>query len=290
MARQTIVGLTAVTPLHAGVGGAATDVDQPIQWEPATGWPRLQGSGLRGALRARARDGWTAAEIAAVFGPEDASHGGALRVSDAQLLLLPVRTLGPCPFLWVTAPLALARLARARGVALACPPGPAAFDAAWMQRPPEADAIFLEDWRFRVTGVDLTEVLRLVEPLVAEDLDGLLRARLVVVSDRAFGMLCRHALPVQTRVRLEAETKTVARTGPWDEMLLPPESVLWARLSGGAPRGGPRVTTEEWWEGLRGLVSGAEAWLPLGGHGTIGQGWCRLRWSQAEEAREHADT
>lgn len=112
--------LLAETSVHAGTGAQLGAVNLPIQRERHTGWPTVYGSGLKGVFRDQARAArWADTEITAVFGPETSKpeqgetdrHSGALAISDARLLLFPVRTVGPA-FAWVTCPLALARFTR----------------------------------------------------------------------------------------------------------------------------------------------------------------------------------
>src|SRR5436190_19829771 len=94
--------LYAETPLHAGVGSGLSSIDLPIQRERTTQYPMIQGSGIKGKLRAAADDATkgpepilTKEEVVAMFGPErdGAEHVGALIAGDARLLLFPVRSL-----------------------------------------------------------------------------------------------------------------------------------------------------------------------------------------------------
>jgi len=107
--KNAIIGLWAETSLHAGAGGSVEGIDLPIQREAHSDWPCVFGTSVKGALRAKAEDklGKDNASIRYVFGPdsgENASeHAGALLVSDARLLLLPVRSL-TSHFKWVTCP------------------------------------------------------------------------------------------------------------------------------------------------------------------------------------------
>src|SRR6266849_2742143 len=90
------------TPLHAGVGSGLSSIDLPIQRERATQYPMIQGSGIKGKLRAAAEE-LTEREQAPfsdyqvvniVFGPKNGNeHAGALIVGDARILLFPVRSL-----------------------------------------------------------------------------------------------------------------------------------------------------------------------------------------------------
>ena len=90
-----LLGLLAETSIHAGAGQMAGVIDLPIQREAHTAWPVVFGSAVKGALRTLAHE-QKAPWLTAVFGPETTNasdHAGALLVSDARLLLLPMRSL-----------------------------------------------------------------------------------------------------------------------------------------------------------------------------------------------------
>lgn len=103
-----IVWLRALTPLHAGAGAAIGAIDLPIQREKHTNWPMIQAGGVKGVFRDAARlavdpnDPVAAnsdADIKTVFGPDTTGaneHGGAVAITDARILLFPVRSLKGC--------------------------------------------------------------------------------------------------------------------------------------------------------------------------------------------------
>jgi CRISPR-associated protein Cmr4 len=85
----------------------------------------VQASGVKGAIRAHARDlsaqetpPLTNQEINLVFGPEQGAseYAGSLAFTDARLLLFPVRSLAGV-FAWTTCPTVLQRLRRDLAVA-----------------------------------------------------------------------------------------------------------------------------------------------------------------------------
>ena len=71
------------TPLHAGAGSGLSSIDLPIQRERATQYPIIQGSGIKGKLRATLegnREELTAEArdtIDVVFGPPTTNGAGA---------------------------------------------------------------------------------------------------------------------------------------------------------------------------------------------------------------------
>src|SRR6266700_5225798 len=99
------------TPLHAGVGSGLSSIDLPIQRERTTQYPMIQGSGIKGKLRATAEDAikrekFSQGDVVILFGPAtiiagnknttnapSTDHAGALIAGDARILLFPVRSL-----------------------------------------------------------------------------------------------------------------------------------------------------------------------------------------------------
>src|SRR5256885_15611822 len=93
----TILYLYVETPLHAGVGSGLSIIELPIQRERTTQYPMIQGSGIKGKLRATAEDVIKDKTIVDIlFGPATTGaddYAGALIAGDARILLFPVRSL-----------------------------------------------------------------------------------------------------------------------------------------------------------------------------------------------------
>lgn len=107
-----------LSPVHAGAGSALGAIDNPIQREVHTSLPMFAGSGIKGAIRHACAGHWRESDegqgfITRLFGPEghERLHAGALSFSDAQLFLLPVRSLRGA-FAYAASPLTLGRMAR----------------------------------------------------------------------------------------------------------------------------------------------------------------------------------
>ena len=91
--------LVCETPLHAGSGDSLGIVDMPIQRERHTGFPKIEASSLKGALRMAFENNFLKThpkrdnpDIIAAFGPEAGdAHAAALAFTDARLLLFPVK-------------------------------------------------------------------------------------------------------------------------------------------------------------------------------------------------------
>ncbi|KLU60944.1 RAMP superfamily protein [Peptococcaceae bacterium CEB3] len=110
------------SPVHAGSGSDLGIVDLPIQRERHTGFPKIEGSGLKGGLR----DAFERNEklcfqerelekeerqksLSLVFGPDKGGeYAAALGLTDARVLLFPVRSVKGV-YAWVTCPQVLER-------------------------------------------------------------------------------------------------------------------------------------------------------------------------------------
>ena len=278
-----LLGLLAETSIHAGAGQMAGVIDLPIQREAHTDWPVVYGSAVKGALRTLAEAQKEASWVIPVFGPDTANasdHAGALLVSDARLLLLPVRSL-TSHFKWVTCP-ALLRRFRADAKRLGLPVFadtaiPQVDDAGMAWIPGEAGSLFLEEFQFRAETADLSMIITdLVRLMGREDAGSVLRKQLVVVDDDRFSHLARFATPVNAHVCLDNQTKTVKTGMLWYEESLPPDTLLYVGLYAQATRAKDDKKSAA--EVLRHATVElfAHPYLQLGGNETVGMGWCKV--------------
>jgi CRISPR-associated protein Cmr4 len=235
----------AVTPVHMGAGSAIGAIDNPIQREVHTQHPVFAGSGLKGALRHHFNRAWPGEKdkrndrlIGRIFGPEtDASnYAGALSLSDAQLVALPVRALKGA-FVYATCPLALARLKRLAELAdvaveWSVPPVPAdralvAGDTVLAQ-----GRLVLEAFEFQKADGDCRAMAGwLAERAVPADGAHAFFAKklctdLVDLCDTDFAHFARHAMVVEPHVRINDDSGTADDGGLFYTENLPPESIL----------------------------------------------------------------
>ena len=281
---QKLIFVHALTPLHAGAGQGVGAIDLPIQRERATNLPVLAGSGIKGCLRDSMRGDQ---HVDLLFGArsnegEDMS-AGALRVSDAHRLLLPVRCLG-ATFVWTTCPFVLRRFARAAGVTA-----------------PTAPAV--PDGQVRLASMDATVKLTNGTRLVLEDLDfdpganadpdaiawskwigerlfpkdgdpwrDELRKRFAIVDDKSFDFLAEFATEVTAHISINDETGTVEEGALWYQEALPAETVLAGLLQADKPRKGDSGLTAE---KVLEMVAANEG-MQFGGKASTGLGYARL--------------
>jgi len=186
--------------------------------------------------------------VVLAFGPPSSRAGdsrGGLVLTDARLLLLPMRSLVG-GFALVTCPLILRRLAREAGLAggswddyrdlteasLANDRYLVGADSRLIHR----KQVLLEDVRLKpMSGVEAA-VDGLAEWLQGKAWDeadsSFYAKRLVVISDTLFGFFVRLHLEVRSRVHIDDDTGTAAASGPWLEEYIPAEAILFGIAQG----------------------------------------------------------
>lgn len=322
--KANLLFLYTETPLHPGVGASVGTVDLPIQRERHTQFPIIQASGVKGALRELAyhifklSKGDRNDKIDVVFGPGEteraSEHGGALSLTDARLLLFPVRSVRGV-FTWITSPGVIARFKRdlelleiidkgldeGIGKALEELKGIQLPDldsrARQASTPPESGVvlennenkrILLEDFCFEVVEDGRDRVGKLAkwlsEHAMAEELkdwSDKLERDLVLLSDDDFREFTLFATEVITRIKL-GESGTV-ETGPWDEEHLPSETLLYSLALATDPKapkdklkeGVPRDASEVLNFLLDEIINKAKI-IQLGGDESVGKGVARI--------------
>ncbi len=262
--RTAVLGLLAETPVHPGTGRGLGVVDLPVAREASTYYPVLVGSSLKGALRdkaeAIAEAGETELDVNARFGHPN--HAGDLLVSDARLLLLPVRSL-TASFRWVTCPHLVERYVRdlARAGLSAEPRVPEVQRGSVLAA--GNGGLFLEERQFTITGEPTDDLVDSVKPLVLHgETQARLGSRIAVLHDDDFAWFARYGLSVQARNVLEDGTKKSKNL--WYEETLPPDTVMHALVTG---------RTDEALGVLDKLFPEDDPYLQAGGNETVGQGW-----------------
>lgn len=319
----------ALTPLHVGAGRGVGFIDLPIMREKLTNWPLVPGTAFKGVLadhygvttesRESRGDKGNPKHRAAfgLAGPE-ASNSGSLVFTDARIVCLPVRSLYGT-FGWCTSVLALKRLYRdlqwagmTDGLKPLGSAGTAAPTARTALPIPAANApepagksttllcgagskVYLEDLDFAANADD--DVKAWGEKIAAwvfpnDDWKSEFLRRFVVLPDDVFNFLCETATQVDARVRIEDESKTVAKGALWYEESLPPETIL-AGIAWCGPVFGNRngkVNPSDSHSGAIGKLTaeslmsdfcgcGAPLNLQIGGKATVGRGQVRAMFS-----------
>lgn len=245
------------SPLHAGSGSDLGIVDLPIQRERHTDFPKIEGSSLKGGLREAFEQklGATDSRILQAFGPENADYAGALGVTDARLLLFPVKSMKGV-FAWITCPAVIGNFIRDLNLCQTTPPQtPPAIP--WLDAIPSAvtapygcdlllkeNLAVLEEYTFEVTkepaaGGPVTALANFVANRAfptpsTENADtcGYWRAKMkkdiLVLSNDDFRDFVSMSTEVITRTKISAKTGTVVDGALFTEEYLPAESILYS--------------------------------------------------------------
>jgi CRISPR-associated protein Cmr4 len=293
--------LHALSPLHAGTGQAAGIVDLPIARMRSTGIPFVPGSTVKGVLREARRPPDGAARKAldaffAVFGPsrdpkkqapesddpKDIDHAGAIVLSDARLLALPVRSFRGT-FAFVTSPLLLRLASRDLRDLPKLPAVPATPEKARTGK----GSLNLHEGKLYLEELDLdaaddgdaTAWANAIAAALPEAERDLVTKRFAIVDDETMTFLWDTATQIDTRIRVDHETGTVAGGALWTEESLPPETLLVGVMTAepsrrkDTPLSAEDVLTIALPKGPAGEI------LQLGGKATVGRGRCRIaRW------------
>ncbi|MEU7942460.1 type III-B CRISPR module RAMP protein Cmr4 [Microbispora bryophytorum] len=291
MSDAAVLFLYAETPVHAGSDTGSGALDLPIQREVATGLPIIKGESLKGALRERFRpvdtnDKAALATWRQVFGQELTAGGGetrpgSLRVHEAQLVAFPAPTMEGT-FMWVTSPLACARLARkAKLAGLKLPELPAGQTCVGGTKRGElVVGPYVVDFRPADPELGARQIAqvhawaqKVAEVALPDTGDDYFRVKLtddlLRCSDELLAAISRECAPVHARVQLgkeiNGEPAKMVQNGPFYSEYLPGETLLAALVEGKG-------------EDLKLIGQLHDKVLRVGGDESIGKGlmWCRL--------------
>jgi CRISPR-associated protein Cmr4 len=278
--KQAILSLFTETSLHAGTGQMTGVIDLPIQREAHTDWPCVYGSAVKGAMRVLA-DSKEQDWVDEVFGPEEGNdHAGSIAISDARLLLLPVRSLTG-HFKWVTCPALLERLQRDyRRLGLDdsfLNKGLAQLDDAHAFVSEEKEGhLFLEEFRFKSISIDLQDIINNISQFSDID-ENALKEQLVIVNNDIFSHLARYATPVNAHIAIDNTTKVVKPGALWYEETLPADSLLYTTVVAFKSRKtDSKKDANDILQYILGLFS-EYPYLQIGGNETVGMGWCKVK-------------
>lgn len=253
-----MLGFLAETPIHPGSGRGLGVVDLPVAREASTDYPVIVGSSLKGALRDKA--GTAGMNVEDRFGKPDSA--GDLMVSDARLLLLPVRSL-TTSYRWATCPHLIERYRRdLRRVGLK--PLPEVPDVELGSAMAAGDGeLFLEERQFKLVGGPAEGTATAIEPLLLhEETRKRLGGQIAVLHDDDFAWFARYGLAIQARNKLKDGSKTSENL--WYEETLPPETVMYSLIVG---------RRDDAIGSLDSLFPETDRYLQVGGNETVGHGW-----------------
>jgi len=287
------------TPLHAGSGSDLGYIDLPIQRERHTGYPKVESSGVKGAIRQafEAVEEVDLEKLQRVFGydgdglpdkiadkfDDKKDFAGALGFSDARILLFPVKSLKGT-FAWVTCHRVLAKfrtelkelcgekelfkLPKSTGVASS-----ALYLSSTNQKIQFEEYIY-SDLEVRQDIADLA--IWLADHVLAQSLpywQKKIKENLVVLPEDDFADFLKFSTEVHTRIKIDNDTGTVKDGALFTEEYLPSETVMYslAMFSPEFRKGGIKLEeVQEFFDNNK------PDYFQMGGNSSIGKGIIRL--------------
>lgn len=290
--------LHTLSPLHSGAGQGSGYIDLPISRSATTNWPEIPGSSVKGSLRtACTAAGVSDADVTAMFGVDIDTPGdgaGQLWPASARLLCYPVRSFKGT-FAWVTCSLALrawqrdyATISAPITLPIPTPASDMTIITSTSSRTPlslkqgDFTRVLLEDLDLDINPDQPTQKQvdaiadRIADALfpktesedtekVEKEWRAFFKARFAIVSDDAFTFFVTTATPVTAHIRINDDTKTVAKGALWYEETLPAETIFTLPL---VDRPGDLLSKFS-----GGIVNAFQ----LGGNASVGQGVVRAR-------------
>lgn len=232
------------TPLHMGCGSELGLVDQPIQREQHTSFPKIEASSIKGTLRHEFRSRMKKADLEVIFGPEESGESSdrasSLSISDGRLLFFPVKS-AKGVFAWITCPKVLSQFYSDLKIS---------FPEINIPKKPIGDKkvpnnttlfvkngiILLEEYAFKEIKKDqnLTELTtwmasKLIPP--GEEYEYLrekIKNDIIILNDDDFRDFVNLSTEVITRTNIDPKTGTVKKGALFTEEYLPVESILYS--------------------------------------------------------------
>jgi len=303
----SILSFYAVSPIHAGSGDSVATVDLPIQRERHTGFPHIQASGVKGAMREHFRQSvkndsdreyltnW-------IFGIDKDSDGevvykdgncvsekldengnykkledkenkitsfpGSISVSDAKLLAFPMRS-NVAPFIWVTSPTILKRLSKDLEYV-----GISETFGDLEVKEDTAKIIkgdFGENSRIILEDVTVKPNRKLNSKFLDEEFPQL--ERLLLISDEMFDYCVSSCTEIQTNIKIDSEKGTAKDGGLRYQEFLPSDTVLYSIVYFSGKSNELQAETIKKY-----LQEAIDGFTQIGGDITLGKGICNVGW------------
>lgn len=308
-----------ITSTHAGSGTELSYIDLPIQREGHTGYPKIESSTIKGCLRSHItlknengeKKTEKAAMIEQIFGKADqGDFASAMAITDARILFFPVKSAKGI-FGWVTCPFVLERffkdykLATDKDFPVEWEPEGESMSTSWApkagcipntgsklsQHMGAKQVVMLEDYTFTVEENQNFKkfLLEFIKVLPEDSITrNMILEHAVILSDDDFAGFVKYSTEVNTRIKIDPKTGTVAGTALFTEEYLPPESILYSlvffndsHIAQGEEEGKTVIERTQVKKEFMDLFS--EDMIQIGADTTLGKGLVQVKLWEAKE-------
>lgn len=222
--------LHLLTPLHVGGNFEFSVVDQPIQREGHTGFPKIEASSLKGSIRHYyERSQLSDKKTESLFGKTD--QAGNLIFTDASLLFFPIRSAKGL-YAQITCPAVLKKwksefeIKVEDGCALVT-------GNALLFKEGESNHILLDEYLYE-NVVTCSKFSNYVKNIQKDMPEVMLFDRALLLSDNDFAHFVKYHTEIITRIAIDSETGTVnSESGAlFDEEYVPSEAIFYTTIFG----------------------------------------------------------
>jgi len=274
----SILSFYAISPIHAGSGASVATVDLPIQRERHTGYPHIQASSVKGAMRDHFRQNNKEDKklVNNIFGSDEQDGWsnkeetipGLISVSDAKLLAFPMRS-NIAPFVWVTCPTIMNRLKRDLeyiGMNIDKNFEAKGEKAKILVGNVSERRIILEDIVVKLDdhNPDHVDFIKEHFPEVEQFL---------LISDEMFDYCVSSCTEIQTNIKIDSEMGTAKEGGLRYQEFLPSDSVLYSVVYFSSRSNELQALNIKQY-----LQHSINRFLQIGGDVTLGKGVCKVNW------------
>lgn len=289
--KRKIMFLVAETPIHAGSGSSVDVIDLPIQRERPTEFPKIESSGLKGAIRQTFEELKVSKEdIDEIFGPDQSGDfAGAIAITDARILLFPVKSLQGV-FAWITCPMVIERFKRdiqildeeslstiSSVLKLNILPNTVGQESEVTIQLQGEESVVLEEFSFKVSrSKETSELSKWIGDYIFRDLDYWKKkagVSLVVLSDDDFSHFVRSSTEVATRIKIDDAKGTVAKGALWTEEYLPQDTIMYSLVLFSDARNSRNTSATNLYNKFSNSLPRI---ISVGGNQTIGKGFVRV--------------
>jgi len=297
---KKILKIRAITSIHPGTGSGVGVIDMPVQRERHTGFPIIQGSSVKGSLRAIfPNDNKYKTEI---FGPENENtdensysqntskaktetknpenenadenaYSSAASFSDARIFAYPIRSLKGV-FAWVTCPEVIRRVNFELGNNFKIPQVVEQQIICGDTIIINQNKVVLEEYDFNKTnGTIDTNLINFGKEFFSNKNDkNSFASRFAIISDDDFAHFVRNATEISTRIALEKDRKVTKDGALFYEEFLPAETLFYSLIVFQNSNKNKDNTADK----LANAFSLPYKTVQFGGDETIGKGFCEV--------------
>jgi CRISPR-associated protein Cmr4 len=272
---KKILKIRAITSIHPGTGSGVGVIDMPVQRERHTGFPIIQGSSVKGSLRAIFPDNDYKKEI---FGPENENtdekdYSSAASFSDARIFAYPVRSLKGV-FAWVTCPEVIRRVNFELRNNFTIPKVGEQQIICGDTITVNQNKVVLEEYDFnKINEIIDTNLINFGKEFFSNNDDkNSFASRFAIISDDDFAHFVRNATEISTRIALEKDRKVAKGGALFYEEFLPTETLFYSLIVFQNSNKNKNNTADK----LADAFSLPYKIIQFGGDETIGKGFCEV--------------